>query len=136
MGEGEGGVTRLFYHYGEVWEWRRVERGQEVRETRQEGAAEDLHWADQPHPLNSRPSWNLRMRQYLEIEELQMSSKGCQTSDFPGGPVAKTAIPMQGAQDSIPGQGTRSRMPHLRVRVPQLKSVHAKTKIIDPSSCN
>ena len=95
-GSGGGGVTRLFYHSGEVWEWRRVERGQEVRETRQEGAAEDLHWADQPHPLNSRPSWNLRMRQYLEIEELQMSSKGCQTSDFPGGPVAKTAIPMQG----------------------------------------
>ena len=53
MGEEEGGVTRLSYHYGEVWERWRVERGQEVRETRQEGrnqTAEDPHWVDQPHP--------------------------------------------------------------------------------------
>ena len=27
-----------------------MERGQEVRETRQEGAAGDPHWVDQPHP--------------------------------------------------------------------------------------
>ena len=34
--------------------------------------------------------------------------------DFPGGPVAKTALPMEGSLGSIPGQGTRSYMLQLR----------------------
>ena len=47
---------------------------------------------------------------------------------FPGDPVAKTAFPMQGAQGLIPGQGTRSHMPQLRVHMPQLKILSATTK--------
>ena len=31
-----------------------------------------------------------------------------ETLGFPGGPMAKTVLPVQGAQGSIPGQGTRS----------------------------
>ena len=42
--------------------------------------------------------------------------------DFPGGPVAKTCTPNAGGLGLIPGQGTRSRMP-------QLKIPHATTKI-------
>ena len=34
-----------------------------------------------------------------------MKEKG---GDFPGGPVAKTALPMQGARGLIPSLGTRS----------------------------
>ncbi|TEA28872.1 hypothetical protein DBR06_SOUSAS4010089, partial [Sousa chinensis] len=41
--------------------------------------------------------------------------------------------PNAGSPGSIPGQGTRSHMPQLRVRVPQLKIPHATTKIEDPT---
>ena len=52
------------------------------------------------------------------------------TEDFPGGPVAKTAFPTQGAWvQSLPG--TRSYMPPLRVCVLRLKLLHAVTK--DPT---
>ena len=37
--------------------------------------------------------------------------------DFPGGPVAKLHTPNAGSLDSIPGQGTRSRMLQLRPNV-------------------
>ena len=48
--------------------------------------------------------------------------------DFPGGGVAKTVLPMQGAQvGSIPGQGTGSHMPQLRVCMLQLKIPYAAT---------
>ena len=40
--------------------------------------------------------------------------------DFPRGPVAKTGFSMHGAQGSIPGQGTRSHMPQVRVCMLQL----------------
>ena len=36
--------------------------------------------------------------------------------DFPGGPLAVSALPMQGAWGLIPDQGTRSRMLQLRPR--------------------
>ena len=36
--------------------------------------------------------------------------------------------PNAGGLGSIPGQGTRSYMPQLRVRMPQLKILHATTK--------
>ncbi|TEA39747.1 hypothetical protein DBR06_SOUSAS31510017, partial [Sousa chinensis] len=36
--------------------------------------------------------------------------------------------PNAGGPGSIPGQGTRSHMPQLRVRIPQQRSPHASTK--------
>ena len=49
--------------------------------------------------------------------------------DFPGGPVAKTLLPIQRARGSIPGQGTRCHMP-------QLKTLRATLKIKDPACLN
>ena len=46
--------------------------------------------------------------------------------DFPGGPVAKTLCSNAGGLGLIPGQGTRSHMPLLRVRMPQLRTSAAK----------
>ena len=40
--------------------------------------------------------------------------------------------PSAGGLGSIPGQGTSSHMPHLRVRIPQLKIPSANTKTEDP----
>ena len=54
--------------------------------------------------------------------------------DFPDGPVAKTPCSQCRGPGSIPGQGTRSHMPQLRVCMPQLKSPHAATK--EPASRN
>ena len=50
--------------------------------------------------------------------------------DFPGGPVAKTLHSQSRGLSSIPGQGTRSHMLQLLVRVhmPQLKILHIATK--------
>ncbi|TEA37484.1 hypothetical protein DBR06_SOUSAS8810006, partial [Sousa chinensis] len=42
--------------------------------------------------------------------------------------------PNAGGPGSIPGQGTRSHMPQLRVLMLQLKIPHAATK--DPACCN
>ena len=50
----------------------------------------------------------------------------CIVGDFPGGSVAKTPAPMQGAQGLIIGQGTRSHMPQLTAHVPQLRPSSAK----------
>ena len=47
--------------------------------------------------------------------------------DFPGGPVAKTCFQYKGP-GSIPGQGTRSYMPQLRVWMLQLKLLYVTTK--------
>ena len=44
-----------------------------------------------------------------------------QTQDFPGGPVVKTPPSQCRGPGFDPGQGTRSHMPRLRVRMPQLK---------------
>ena len=38
---------------------------------------------------------------------------GIEKRDFPGGPVAKTVLPVQGP-GSIPGQGARSHMPQVK----------------------
>ena len=40
----------------------------------------------------------------------------------------RLCTPNSGGLGSIPGQGTRSHMPQLRVRMPQLKIPHAATK--------
>ena len=40
--------------------------------------------------------------------------KNQRTRDFPGGPVSKICTPNVEGPSSIPGQGTRSRVPHLR----------------------
>ena len=43
---------------------------------------------------------------------------------------------LPGGLGLIPGQGTRSHMLKLRVHIPQLKIVHAATKIKDSTGCN
>ena len=48
--------------------------------------------------------------------------------DFPSGPVAVRAPNAKGGPVSLPGQGTRSHMPTLRVHVPQLKLPRAATE--------
>ena len=48
--------------------------------------------------------------------------------DFPGGSVAKTPASNAGGLSSIPGQGTRSHMMQVRVRILQLKMPSAETK--------
>ena len=40
----------------------------------------------------------------------------------------RLCAPNAGGLGSIPGQGTRSHMPQLRARMPQLKTPHAATK--------
>ena len=53
--------------------------------------------------------------------------------DFPGGPVAMTPyFQCRG----LPGQGTRSHMPQIRVCLPQRKILHAAKEIEDPVCCN
>ena len=46
----------------------------------------------------------------------------------------RLCTPNAGGPGSIPGQGTRSHMPQLRIRMPQLKIPHATTK--DPMCRN
>ena len=48
-----------------------------------------------------------------------------QHQDFPGGPENKTPSSQWEGLGSIPGQGTRSHMPQLRVHMLQLKLPHA-----------
>ena len=54
--------------------------------------------------------------------------------DFPGGPVAKTPNSQGGGPGSIPGWGTRSHRPQLRVCTPRLKIRHAATRSKIPSA--
>ena len=58
-----------------------------------------------------------------EMDELTMGNSYTQiyrvvktqwTRDFPGGPVSKICTPNVEGLSSIPGQGTRSRVPQLR----------------------
>ena len=53
--------------------------------------------------------------------EFLFSFKKLYLWDFPGGPVARIHAPNAGGLGSIPGQGTRSHMSQLRVRMLQLK---------------
>ena len=48
--------------------------------------------------------------------------------NFPGCLVAKSQDPNAGVLSSIPGQGTRSHMPHLSVSMQQVKILHSATK--------
>ena len=48
------------------------------------------------------------------------------TWDFPGGPAARTPATNTGGRGSIPGQGTGSHMPQLRVCMLQLRPGVAK----------
>jgi len=66
-----------------------------------------------------------RVRRDLVTEQQQQQK---------GGPMVKWLRfynPNSGSPGSIPGQGTRSHMPQLRVRMPQVKISHAATKIKD-----
>ena len=53
---------------------------------------------------------------------------------FPRGPVVRLSAPTAGGLGSIPGQGTRSHMPQLRVYMQKLKIPHVVTK--DPACGN
>ena len=44
--------------------------------------------------------------------------------------------PNERGLDFIPSQGTRSHLPQLRIRTPQLKILHAAIKKEDPEYCN
>ena len=56
--------------------------------------------------------------------------------DFPSDPMAKTVLPTQGPQGSIPGEETRSLMPQLRVHTQQLTIPRAAMKIKGPACHN
>ena len=55
--------------------------------------------------------------------------------DF-SGDLAKLHAPNAEGLGSIPGQGTRSDMPQLRVHIPQLKVPHTATRMEDPTCYN
>ena len=62
----------------------------------------------------------------LIIREMQIKTT---MRDFPGGPVGKTALPMQGAQvQSLVGELDPTCMPQLRRLHAATKSPHAATK--------
>ena len=83
-----------------------------------------LHWQENPYPLyhlgscafsvqHQKPSlWN-KMRTISCYGLHRPSWIKNHGQGLPGGPVAKTAFPMQEAPRSIPGWGTRSHMPQL-----------------------
>lgn len=48
--------------------------------------------------------------------------------DFPGSPVTENLRSQRRGPGSVPGQGTRSHLPQIRVGRPQLKILNAKTK--------
>ena len=66
----------------------------------------------------------------IEIEILFESGIKIHCWDFPGGPMAKIPCFHRGVRGPslIPGQGTRSHMPQLRVCMPPLKILYAATK--------
>lgn len=49
--------------------------------------------------------------------------------DLPGGPVAETGLSVQGVWVRSPGQGTRSHMLQLGVRIPKVKIPHVTTRL-------
>ena len=56
--------------------------------------------------------------------------------DLPGGPVVKTPSSQCRGLGLKPAQGTRSHVLQLRVRMSQLKTPHATTKIGGPTGHN
>ena len=50
-----------------------------------------------------------------------LPSRMGKSRDFPAGPVLRRHAPDSGGTSSIPGRGTRSHEPQLRVHVPQLR---------------
>ena len=85
-------------------------------------------WTDEPGGLQSialervRYNWSdLACMQLLESGYFSPSKGPCMTGTSPGSPVAKTLCSQEEGMGSIPGQGTQSYMP-------QLKILHAITK--------
>ena len=56
--------------------------------------------------------------------------------DFPGGPETNILHYNSGALGSIPGQGTKSHMPQLRMFMPQLNIPHVARKTEDTKCHN
>ena len=78
------------------------------------------------HGTNANPQgYVLSVSRYLKRHSF---------GDFPGGLVVRLSAPTAGGLGSIPGQGTRSHMPQLRVYTQKLKIPHAVTK--DPACGN
>ena len=77
-------------------------------------------------PFNADPRWTLRQGSDGS-QRSKFSVKKTHCWDFPGGPVAKPQHSLCMDPGSIPGQGTISHMPQLRV-------LHATTK--DPEYHN
>ena len=63
----------------------------------------------------------------VTTNKIQSSNLKNKKEDFPGGPVTKICTPNAEGLSSIPGQGTRSHMLELRVKLSQLK---------DPTCCS
>ena len=62
-----------------------------------------------------RQGWVGEWRRFYRKKKKKKKNPKKQLGDFPGGPVAKTLLPMQGGLGSVSDQGTRSHMPQLRV---------------------
>ena len=65
------------------------------------------------------------LKELIYIKQNKAEFKVCQFGDLPGSPVVKTLPSNAVGPGSIPGQGTRSHMPQLRVHMPQLRSPRA-----------
>ena len=75
----------------------------------------------------------LDMTEFLKIPVLYTCHSLCpdlnkEKRDFAVAQWLRLCIPNAGGPGSIPGQGTRSHVPPLRVRMPQLRSPPAATK--------
>ena len=88
----------------------------------------------------SRERGRLRRRILAKLEYNHQSSGTCyvqvtELRDFLGGPVVKTALPMQGAWGLIPGQEARSCMLQLRSRADNNNNnthTHTQSQALNP----
>ena len=87
-------------------------------------------------------SWGINLSAKTEEEHVNRSCgdsafpRKWQWGAFPGGPVAKTPHSQcRGGLGSIPGQGTRSQVPQLRVHMPPLNILSTITKTRHSQIC-
>lgn len=73
---------------------------------------------------------------YIYIYHILFSNHKNSSLGPPGGPVAKNCSPNAGGLGSIPDQGTRSRMPQLRVGMLRLQIPHVTVKTDDLTYCS
>ena len=86
-------------------------------------------------------SWGINLSAKTEEEHVNRSCgdsafpRKWQWGAFPGGPVAKTPHSQCRGLGSIPGQGTRSQVPQLRVHMPPLNILSTITKTQHSQIC-